>query len=242
MNPRQPIQCRPVRAWFPRLLATCLALAAFWPSRLQARPVTFQFRGIVSGVQADRTYPGFPAGVTLPAVGSDFSGTYTFDSDARDTNSAPSQGLYTTPAPNGPVRVNFGAFRWDAGGSFVSTTESDAPGAPDTYEAGSGPGLGLVSHPELAGFFNRNNFSLKLTAEDPLLDGPALPTVPPRLDFGALKMVTLWADNGANTRPTPVVAITGTLTSLTLVPEPGAAGASCAAAASLLLSRRRRRV
>lgn len=216
----------------------CFALAAVAQSRVGAEPRTFGFRGAVTRVVTEPGFRGTPL-VNWPAVGSTFEGTYTFESTRPDTAGSESQGVYTT-SPGGDVHVSAGDFRWSAPASFVSVIEPSGTAGEDVYEAGDWiPGVELISHPDLAQFFDRWNFHLVLRGGDDLLDGTGLPFVPPSLDRATVRTLTLYGDNGGNTTPIPLVVISASLDSLAVVPEPSALGVACGAVLPPLLLRRR---
>ena len=228
MTPRH----RPFRHFV--LIAACIAPL---PSRAGAEPMTFALRGTVTDVMTEPGFRGTPA-VDWPAPGTTFSGTYTFDTAEPDTAAGEEHGVYTT-SPGGDVHVAVGDFRWHAPASFVSVIESAAPGGEDVYEAGGWiPGVELVSHPDLAAFFDRWNFQLSLRGPDTLLDGADLPLAPPPLERATSRTLRLIGDNGGNTTPIPLVVISASLDSLAAVPEPSAVAAVAAAAAPLLFCRR----
>ena len=109
--------------------------------------------------------------------------------------------------------VSVGDLRLQGTSSAVATYAS-------IYEAGDWiPSIELVSHPEGATLFNQNNFQLSIR-KDGLLPGPILPLAPPPIVGAENATLSLWLDNGINTRPWPYVSIVATLDSLTAV-RPG---------------------
>jgi hypothetical protein len=224
----------------PCALLTVALLTGTLPRAARGEPITFAFRGTVTDVQAQQGAYGTPV-VNWPGVGSVLAGTYTFESTAPNAAAQPNQGLYYNPDPTGPIVASLGDFRWFGPASAVSVFDNPVGGAqPDVYEVGDWiPSMEITSPPELAGPFNRWNFSLRLEGDGSFLGSTALPLTPPDLSRATVKRLTLTGDNGLNTTPVPVVTFTATLDSLTVVPEPATLSVLCGAALILLRSRRK---
>lgn len=176
--------------------------------------ITFRFEGVVTNVEVTAQLPV----QSWPQVGDPFRGTYSFESTAGDSTTDPSFESF----PPAGVRVQVGAFDLQAAGTIVSTYDDVAVTPPyDLYGAGNWlSSLEFLSHPELDDFLNRNHFQLHLRGTTELLDAVALPFTPPDLAHATDARLSVWLDSGLNTRPYPLVNITGSLDSLTLVPEP----------------------
>jgi hypothetical protein len=151
--------------------------------------------------------------IDWPEVGTSFTGFYTFDSTAMDTAAAPEQGAYHEVLENAvAVDVAVGNLNLQGSSTFVATYSS-------IYAAGDWiPSLELVSHPEDAEIFTRNNFQLSIR-KDGLLPGPILPLTPPSIDGAEYAVLRLGMDSGYNTRPWPYVWIEATLDSLELASQ-----------------------
>jgi hypothetical protein len=178
---------------------------------LRGELVTFRFDGRVTDVQVDiPDYWGKP-NIQWPAVGTPFTGVYTFDGSVPDTAGSAEQGVYHLVVDDiSAVDVSVGELRLQGASSFVATYAS-------FYEAGDWiPRIELVSHPEGATLFNRSNFQLSIE-KDGLLPDPILPLAPPPIIGSERATLLLWLDNGLNTRPWPYVSIAGALDSLTAV-------------------------
>lgn len=217
-----------------RHVIVCFVIAALSPSG-RAEIITFEFRGTVSSTSGLTPQPGWPA------VGSTFQGTYRFNSNAVDSEAQPSQGIYTTLAPNGDINVAVADFRWFAPASAVLTIDSPPGAGSDTYEVGEYLGMSLTSHPQVAATLDRWNFRLHMVGNGDLLNGPDLPVIPPPLDHTTQKLLALYGDSTSNLSPDPLVTIVASLDSLQVVPEPSAAVVSATMMSRLLLSRRWRR-
>jgi hypothetical protein len=176
--------------------------------------LTFRFDGRVTGVQVDIPDYWEPPNIDWPDIGTRFTGFYTFDPTAADTAGSAEQGVYHLVLDDVPaVDVSVGDLRLQGASSFVATYAS-------IYEAGDWiPSIELVSHPEGATLFNRSNFQLSIR-KGGLLPGAILPLAPPPIVGSESATLSVWLDNGLNTRPWPYVSIAGTLDSLTAV-RPG---------------------
>ena len=177
--------------------------------------VTFAFRGTVNSVTNPRD--GIPPGsspVDWPAPGTTFEGTYTFDPANPGFHDSNSTAVSYTTYPNAPVAVTIGDFRWTSGRSAVAVF--DSPRGFDEYRAGDAS-LQLANHPELAAFYDRWNFVLNVSGGGEIVSSAALPLVPPSLDRATDKTLTLTGDWSQNLSPWPIVVISASLDSLTLV-------------------------
>ncbi|HEX2474952.1 MAG TPA: PEP-CTERM sorting domain-containing protein [Lacipirellulaceae bacterium] len=194
-------------------IAAAGILALLVASDGRSELVTFRFEGTVIDVLIDiPDFWGTP-NVDWPDIGASFSGFYTFDSTATDTAMSPEQGSYHTVLENATaVDVRVGELNLQGAATYVVTFSS-------IYGAGDWiPSLELVSHPEDADIFTRNNFQLSIR-KDGLLPGPILPLTPPPLDGAEYAVLRLGLDSGYNTRPWPYVWIEATLDSLELAPQ-----------------------
>jgi hypothetical protein len=181
---------------------------------LRAQLVTFRFDGRLTDVRVDIPEYWETPDIEWPDVGTSFTGFYTFDPTAPDTAGSAEQGTYHVVLDDRPaVDVSVGDLRLQGASSFVATYAS-------IYEAGDWiPSIELVSHPAGAALFDRNNFQLSIR-KDGLLPGPVLPLAPPPIIGAESATLSLWLDNGLNTRPWPYVSIAATLDSLIAV-RPG---------------------
>ena len=181
---------------------------------LRGQLVTFRFEGRVTDVNVDIPDYWESPNIDWPNVGTPFTGFYSFDPTAPDTAGSAAQGAYHVVLDDLPaVDVSVGDLHLQGASSFVATYAS-------IYEAGDWiPRIELVSHPEGATLFNRSNFQLSIR-KDGLLPGPILPLAPPPIIGAESATLSLWLDNGLNTRPWPYVSIAATLDSLTAV-QPG---------------------
>jgi len=193
--------------------AGVLALVLVNAESARGELVTFRFEGTVTDVLVDIPACWGTPTVDWPDAGTPFTGYYTFDSTARDTAAALEQGAYHTVLENAvAVDVSVGELNLQGLSTFVATYSS-------IYEAGDWiPSLELVSHPEDADIFTRNNFQLSIR-KDGLLPGPILPLTPPSIDGAEYAVLRLGLDSGYNTRPWPYVWIEATLDSLELVSQ-----------------------
>jgi hypothetical protein len=216
-----------------------VASAALGTAPLAAAPVTVAFRGTVADATVLPHIPGVPA-VNWPAVGTTFEGTYTFETTAPDTASHPFMGAYVSSP--GEVHATAGGFRWHSPDSLIDTTDSGIAGAEELYSAREGPaGMRLVSHPDLATFFDQWDLLVTLRGNGSMLNGPQLPPAPPSLETATVvRGFWLYGDHSGDATPGPVVTIRGSIDSLTVIPEPATCGTLCAALA-WALSRRARR-
>lgn len=200
-------------------------LAVFCAPRPRAAPITFAFRGTVSDVTVVPIVPGVPA-ANWPAPGTPFEGTYTFESTTPDIAPHQLSGAYVT-SPGGDFHASAGDFRWYSPSSLINVDDSGVAGAAERYSATDGPppGMRLVSHPELAAFFDSWDLFVTLEGRGGMLNGPELPTTPPSLEAAtAVRGFWLYGDSSADPGIGPVMWIAGRLDSLTLVPEPGTCG------------------
>jgi hypothetical protein len=195
--------------------------------------ITFQFEGTVSDVLIDIPDYWEPPNIQWPAIGTPFTGFYTFDASAKDTAGSAEQGAYHLVIDDiSAVDVSVGELHLQGASSVIATYAS-------IYEAGDWiPHIELVSHPEGATLFNRTNFQLTIE-KDGLLPGPILPLAPPPIVGAERASLSLWLDNGLNTRPWPYVSIAGTLNSLTAARPGDFNGDSAVDAADYALWRER---
>jgi hypothetical protein len=76
-----------------------------------AEIVRFDIAGTLSNISGLEPAPG-----NLPAIGSPFTGSFVFDTDAPNTSSSPFFGTYDTPFPMGVVRLRVGDWEWKESG------------------------------------------------------------------------------------------------------------------------------
>src|SRR5688572_27260891 len=62
-----------------------------------------------------------PPPANLPAIGSPFSGSFVFDTDAQDTSGSTFFGTYHTPFPIGIVALQVGDWKWKETGETPVT-------------------------------------------------------------------------------------------------------------------------
>jgi hypothetical protein len=211
---RGPVVWRTDMSRSIRIGAVC-ALALIAPvQQVRGQFITFRFDGRVTDVLVEIPDYWETPNIDWPDVGTPFTGFYTFDPTAPDTAGSAEQGAYHVVLDDVPaVDVSVGDLRLQGASTSVATYAS-------IYEAGDWiPRIELVSHPEEATLFNRNSFQLSIR-KDGLLPGPILPLAPPPVIGAESARLSLWLDNGLNTRPYPYVSIAATLDSLTAV-RPG---------------------
>lgn len=210
------------------LLAVLAALtvAAAVATPANAAPVTFQFTGSVTQINAD---PGDPFGGAID-FGTLFSGSYTFNSTAIDSIGSATDGSF--PSAGAPYGISvdfdgdpFGAF------SIVGVTVNTRNGAPDQYGVFGFDGSLQIE------------FLLEAFAANPFAND-LLPLTPPNIANFNSRVFTFRSDDLDGNQ----VEILGTLDSLTgpppplPVPEPATLGmltVGLVAAARRLQMRRR---
>ncbi len=184
------------------------------PVPLRGQLITFRFEGRVTDVYVDiPDYLGTP-NIDWPDLGTPFTGFYTFDPTAPDTAGSAEQGAYHVVLDDLPaVDVSVGDLRLQGTSSAVATYAS-------IYEAGDWiPSIELVSHPEGATLFNRQQLSI-VHPKRWLATRPYSAPRPASYCRPESATLSLWIDSGLNTRPWPYVSIAATLDSLTAV-RPG---------------------
>jgi hypothetical protein len=157
--------------------AVCLGVGGVIPGDAEAAPVTFAFTGAVTQTMFD---PNDPSGGEI-TFGTNFSGSYTFESTASDQISTPGSGSYASPAaaPYG-FAVNFGP-----GHDFIT---SDALTIGVFDNAGGMDGYSVLA---CFGDFTCPNITLELFLGDfdgSALAGDALPL--DSLTFDAFEVAT----------------------------------------------------
>lgn len=174
-----------------------------------AVPVTFEFSGTVIDYHNIE-------GILDPAIGigSTFTGSYTFNSDAVDSDTDPRYGhyIYSESAPSG-----FSMIVMLESEVFQSISSSNAIYTENEVDFDNYFVAGRFDEgPDIDGA----TMSLDLKGGPTLLDSDALPLTPPLLE-----RATLWTWFDLIYMPEPLSEeqgwdISGTISTLTLVPEP----------------------
>jgi hypothetical protein len=199
------------------LLVAGAAFAALPASSSAGAPVTVEFSGNVTLVQ-DET-PILDGSVQ---VGTPFSGSFTYDSQAVDQNPDPTLGLYLFTSPPAAFRI--------AVGNYVFEAPSSAPdlamfiensGARDGFAIGGGTPISISGplDPVFEAFLEQETtvgFGLSAPPPGPLT-GDGLPTSAPAVSDWTTRLIRIEASPG----PSPIFSIQGTVT--TIVPEPSTA-------------------
>jgi len=187
------------------------------PPEARSELITFAFTGTVTSVFVDPDYQSFD----FPDVGDPFTGFYSFDSNAPDSDGSPERGVFTTVLSDRAVRVSIGPLRLEARSSGVVTYQ-------DSYYAGNWitshidgmPNIAVTSDPALGQLLGNNLFFLVVGRDNLISDPNVLPLTPPSLVGADEAGLILWLDDNDDFRPFPEVAIEAALETLRLVPEP----------------------
>jgi hypothetical protein len=208
-------------------------LFAGWAAPCAAAPVTFDFTGSVTSTAFD---PADPFGGAI-AVGTTFSGSYTFDSTAANTNFFPNNGTYNSlGAPYG-FNVTIGSFVFS---TSAAVAVNIADGASDQY------GVAACAGPAFGPFCFGTTAALLLNdADGTALTGVAQPEAAPMLSLFELAQFSLaGAFDGNNVeilgQLESLVCSAGCEPVLTTVPEPGTLLLTASALTAMRLRRRRR--
>ena len=99
------------------LIASAILIASLTPTnQARAEIITFEFAGVVTGVDFSLDGQLALGDIDLPAIGTPFTGYYKFDSTAVDTISSPLRGGYSTILTENAVEVSIGEFRLEGQG------------------------------------------------------------------------------------------------------------------------------
>ena len=178
-----------------------------------------------------------PAPVNLPAIGSPFSGSFVFDTDAPNTSGSNFFGTYSTPFPTGVVSLRVGDWEWKETGE-----------TPVTILVGNDVIRGPL--PEFDSYFVGDSRIELVTPGDPLpnlseywlfrwdLEGPAnifANTDLPEAAFALAPWTTnQWSISLWGTPPAPLLELIGTVNSFQSVVVPEPASIVCAAWLAIL--------
>jgi hypothetical protein len=185
-----------------------------------AEIVRFDLEGTLANISGLQSPPA-----NLPVIGSSFSGSFVFDTDAQDTSGSTFFGTYHTPFPTGVVALRVGDWEWKETGE-----------APVTIVVGNDTIRGPL--PEFDSYFVGDSRIELLTPEEPLpnlgeywlfrwdLEGPAnifASTALPQDAFALEPWTTnRWSISLWGSPPAPLLELSGVVSSFesVVVPEP----------------------
>lgn len=200
---------------FQGLLVFILGVFAVTPQAVLGTVVQVEFSGTVDTVKAgtvisDSVFPG-----------DEFNGTYRYDTNGTDVQSAPDYGVYRFPQYS--VNVNVGSLTFSTIDTVV--VAFNGSWSSDVYKVGS------WTHFEEYGV-DWSSMGFFLTDESrTALQGEALPDPPPSLQVFDVRVFQLAAGR--------IPWIRGTVTSLSPVPEPSTALLLAAGLLALYIRERR---
>ncbi len=117
-------------------LVALASAVGYVPKCATAELVQFEIAGTLAGVSGLE-----PAPVNAPAIGSPFTGTFIFDTDAVDTSDSTSFGTYHTNLPPSVVSLKVGSWEWSGANQsptfiVVGNDLTGPSGTHDSYEVG----------------------------------------------------------------------------------------------------------
>ncbi len=218
-----------------RSIATtlCLGLLLLLATSAPAAPITVQFEGTVDFADTDN---GFFANTV--SAGDTFTGSYTYDSTLADSNATATQGeyRYTTGGAFGmTTTINSMVFQTAADVSGQNRIEifADDPFNDDRY------GIWNSANDPHNGYVVDSQILMLTDASKTANASDALPTVAPDLNlFPTINQFSLVLTDESHM---DIDAFYGTITSISLVPEPSTAVLAGLGGLSLLLVALRRR-
>jgi len=201
---------RNVRVALPLMACWLVSLSACCNCAPPSGPVTFAFTGEITNV-SDAF--GVLGGLSAPIP---YSGWYSFDPSAADTNADPDNGRYVSTIGGSGMVVSFDAFSLGTPpvGPVLTITTSDEPpnNAADIYSVRSGSVPGTEGFPP--GWRFQVLIDVAKGSPSDLLTSPDLPTTPPDLSIPGVN-VTFQIVGGPTPSNIGSLNLVGTLLTLT---------------------------